>query len=136
MTCSVTCIFLDGLDGKESECDFMWNPKWKKLNKEKKKLKPKPAKKQWEFKGKKNTPLPEKNMELNIKVQESGNLPCLFTIHSGWVSLRLYSDNKSVCSVTYYKINQTEITVSWCQRNHRRELVSYNKWFEIPRGFY
>lgn len=35
MTCSVTCIFLDGLDGKESECDFMWNPKWKKLNKEK-----------------------------------------------------------------------------------------------------
>lgn len=84
----------------------------KKLNKEKKIKNLKQQRNNGYPKGKKNTPLPEKNMELNIKVQESGNLPCLFTIHSGWVSLRLYSDNKSVCSVTYYKIIQTEVTVS------------------------
>lgn len=55
---------------------------------------------------------PEKYMELHIKVQKIGNLLCISSIHSRWVSLRYYSDNKSVCSVTYYKKNQAEATVS------------------------
>lgn len=56
--------------------------------------------------------IPEKYMELHIKVQKIGNLLCISNIHSKWVSLRYYSDNKSVCSATYCKINQGETIVS------------------------
>lgn len=48
---------------------------------------------------KKNTPLPEKNIELNIKVQESRNLLCIFTTHSRGVSLRFYSDKCVFCYI-------------------------------------
>lgn len=58
---------------------------------------------------------------IKYSVQESGNLLWIFTLSTRWIFLRFY-DNKSVSSVTYYKINQMK-SVSWWHRNNKRISV-------------